>query len=96
MILDNVAADYVHTRPINYTPGSTQSFQLARKWLSECKDSHVKCRLHVANFMPKRLVQIVKRLGHESEIASRGNSCHLEVPLTYSNKPEPYAALSYC
>jgi hypothetical protein len=50
---DNVAAKFVSTRPIVAEAAGTGNFQLARKWLKQCRESHDGCFRSSIDFMPK-------------------------------------------
>ncbi|PMD16259.1 HET-domain-containing protein [Hyaloscypha hepaticicola] len=73
-------------RPINSNPSSDYSFSLARDWLENCLKTHKQCLKPSGSFMPTRVIEILH---------VRGNRV-LRLRETRSEKPVPYAALTYC
>lgn len=83
---DNTAGEFYYTKPINPTPGSEKSLELARSWFRECYSSHSECQQNETSYMPTRLIEIIRR----------GESWCLGLRETKKGKKAPYAALSYC
>lgn len=82
---DNIAAQYVDTRPINSRPSSSFSFDLVRKWFTECHESHEVCRRRRTGYTPSRLIEI-QLVDGTGRLKLRSNSKEILA----------YAALSYC
>ncbi|KAF2105749.1 heterokaryon incompatibility protein-domain-containing protein [Lophiotrema nucula] len=81
----NPAAQWVPTRPINLTRGTSKSYQLAKSWLSECLNSHHHHHELPSEMpMPSRLLNI-----------SRTNDTY-EVRVMKPTASVPFVALSYC
>lgn len=73
--------------PPNLIPNSDLSFKRARRWLSDCEQTHSKCRaFNVLKkpHMPSRVLEVV------------GTPRELSVRLVANPKRAPYIALSYC
>lgn len=79
----------VQAEPINLTPSSSESFQLARGWFRNCLDTHPMCPKPTGEFMPKRVIEVLR-----FDVLSQNHSLRLCERL-FENA-EPYAALSYC
>ncbi|RDL34714.1 uncharacterized protein BP5553_07842 [Venustampulla echinocandica] len=79
----------IFTRPMNLTPSSSESFQLARSWFRNCLDTHLMCPKPTSRFMPKRVIEVLR-----FDVLSQNHSLRLCERLFENG--EPYAALSYC
>lgn len=79
----------VHVTPINVNPASDKSFDLYRKWMSNCLESHTTCPKPTGNFFPTRILEILD-FGSEKclRLCQHGT--------TLFDQKTPYAALSYC
>lgn len=85
-LLDDPAQQFIHTRPINCQPGSSENLKQARRWLEDCLHSHPKCKTE-QNFMPSRILHIDK-------IETSGE---FEVLIEQTHDlVQPFVALSYC
>jgi len=73
-------------QPINKNPSSDYSFSLARDWLDNCLKTHKQCLKPSGSFMPTRVIEMLYVQGKRV----------LRLRETRFEKPEPYAALSYC
>jgi hypothetical protein len=65
-----------------------QCFELARRWLDDCRENHARCRLAYDSSLrpPTRLLDVGVNLDTKGDVRLvQGASCH-----------GPYAALSYC
>jgi hypothetical protein len=78
------AARYVRTRPLNAFVSSTSSFNLAKKWISDCIDRHHQC--------PKLKPSLPSRVIH---IGSEDGIVPCRIFNTHDIERAHYAALSY-
>src|SRR2546423_6842219 len=58
MVEEDPAAKVTQFRPLNPYVSTDRSFDVARKWLTECHSSHSLCRLDPISFVPTRLIRI--------------------------------------
>lgn len=73
---------------MNPKPGSGETFTLAKRWLSDCREGHQGCPEPALKFMPRTILK-VSRVSGESEY---------QVLLFFTKDLEakqPYLALSY-
>lgn len=84
LFLDDPAAAFVTTRPINQKPGSQENFTLARCWVAQCLQHHKECPKYTLDFMPRMVLKVAR------------TASDYRVILHYPSATEPYTALSYC
>ncbi|KAF2792955.1 HET-domain-containing protein [Melanomma pulvis-pyrius CBS 109.77] len=83
---DDPAASIIDNHPINTDPSSFTALNEAKNWVKICTHQHENCLPPSTDFMPTRLIQILRR---GAEV-----SCRLVE--TGLGELSSYAALSYC
>lgn len=80
---DDPASEYISTRPI--VPVPFASFELAKRWISDCLNSHDMCPEPGLSALPTRVIDVGSGDGSEEP----------KLFLTHGDK-QRYIALSYC
>jgi hypothetical protein len=83
--LEATASNFTRRLPSDSTL-SIENLAMISKWISECKLHHPKCRYHVSNWVPSRLLEVVS--------SDKGEAVRL-IETSSMNTQEPYTALSH-
>jgi len=84
LVIDDLAAQWVHTRPINPSPDTEETYTLIQSWISNCIRSHCHKNIADSSFTPSRLLKIVEMDGK------------FDLTVVQAGTHAPYVALSYC